>query len=238
MSAELGRLRKALRAKASPAKAASSARFFKTGKGHYGEGDVFIGVTVPEQRAIVATAKDLPFKDIATLLASKVHEERLMGCLLLAGRGQRAAKAQDVAELKKLADFYWEHRAGINNWDLVDSSAEFVLGPYYLKRSRAPLFKMARSARIWDRRYAVLATFHFIRQGDFKDTLRLAELLMEDEHDLIHKACGWMLREVGKREVSVLRTFLQSHAARMPRTMLRYSIERLPVAERHKFMGR
>lgn len=234
----LAQVRQALRQAGSPAKAKSSARFFKTGPGQYGEGDRFLGVTVPEQRAIVAAAKDLPLKDIAALLASKIHEERLCGCLLLAGRGQRAAKTQDDAELKRLAEFYWQHRAGINNWDLVDSSAEHVLGPYYFKRSRAPLFKMARSKRLWDRRYAVLATFHFIRQGDFQDTLRLAELLMEDRHDLIHKACGWMLREVGKRDVSVLRKFLQSHAARMPRTMLRYSIERLPPAERRKFMGR
>jgi 3-methyladenine DNA glycosylase AlkD len=237
MRAALAQIRRALRAAGSPAKAKSSARFFKTGPGQYGKGDTFIGITVPELRDIVAPARELPLKDIAALLASKTHEERLVACLLLAERGKQAAKAQDGAELKKLADFYWKHRAGINNWDLVDSSAEFVLGPYYLRRSRAPLFKMARSKRLWDRRYAVLATFHFIRHGDFKDTLRLAELLMEDEHDLIHKACGWMLREVGKREVSVLRKFLTSHAMRMPRTMLRYSIERLPPAERHKFMG-
>ncbi len=238
MSAGLAQIRRALRAAGSPAKAQSSARFFKTGPGHYGEGDSFLGVTVPEQRAIVATAKELPLKDIAALLASKIHEERLVACLLLAGRGKRADKAQDGAELKRLAAFYWQHRAGINNWDLVDSSAEFVLGPYYFRRSRAPLFKRARSKRLWDRRSAVLATFHFIRQGDFKDTLRLAELLLEDEHDLIHKACGWMLREVGKRDVSVLRGFLMRHATRMPRTMLRYAIERLPPAERRKFMGR
>jgi 3-methyladenine DNA glycosylase AlkD len=232
----LNEVRRQLHAAGSPTRAASSARFFKTGPGQYGAGDVFIGVSVPQQRAIARSAKDLPLPDIAALLASKVHEERLLACILLAGRGQRAAKSGDDAETKKLAAFYWKHRAGINNWDLVDSSAEHVLGPYYFKRSRAPLFKMARSKRLWDRRYAVLTTFHFIRQGDFKDTLRLAELLMEDMHDLIHKACGWMLREVGKREPELLRAFLDENAARMPRTMLRYALEKLAPRERQHYM--
>jgi 3-methyladenine DNA glycosylase AlkD len=232
----LSEVRQQLRARSSPAKAASSARFFKTGEGQYGEGDIFIGVTVPEQRAIAASAKDLPLADITKLLASQVHEERLLACILLAGRGQRAAKAGDEAETKRLANFYWKRRLGINNWDLVDSSAEHVLGPYYFKRSRAPLFKMARSKRLWERRIAVLTTFHFIRQGDFKDTLRLAELLMEDMHDLIHKACGWMLREVGKREPESLRAFLDENAARMPRTMLRYALEKLAPRERQHYM--
>ena len=233
---ELNSLRRELRALGSPAKALSAARFFKNGPGQYGEGDVFLGVTVPQQRSLVVKHRELSLADIQALLASRFHEERLVACLLLAGRAKRAAKAQDPAALKTLASFYWKHRAGINNWDLVDSSAEHVLGSYYIKRSRVPLFKMARSARLWDRRYAVLATFHFIRQGDFKDSLHLTELLMEDKHDLIHKACGWMLREVGKREPEVLRTFLNKNAVRMPRTMLRYSLEKLAPRERQNYM--
>ena len=234
--AGLAALQRRLRALGSREKAAGLSRFFKTGPGHYGEGDRFLGLTVPQLRSVAKDLKDLPLPEVAGLLASPWHEERLLGAILLALRGQRADKAGDKAELGRLARFYWRHRRGINNWDLVDASAEHVLGPYYLGRDPAPLFKMARSKRVWDRRYAVLTTFHFIRQGEFRTTLRLAEQLMEDTHDLIHKACGWMLREVGKREPKVLRAFLDENAASMPRTMLRYALEKLAPRERQHYM--
>jgi 3-methyladenine DNA glycosylase AlkD len=233
---DLGALQRQVRALANPDKVAVLRRFFKTGPGQYGEGDRFLGLTLPQLRGLARDVEDLDLPSVAGLLASPWHEERLLGAILLAGRGRRADEAGDKAELERLARFYWRHRAGINNWDLVDASAEHVLGPYYFGRDPAPLFKMARSKRVWDRRKAVLTTFHFIRRGEFRTTLRLAEQLMEDTHDLIHKACGWMLREVGKREPKVLRAFLDANAASMPRTMLRYALEKLAPRERRYYM--
>ncbi len=228
----------ALRKQADPKAAAFAARFFKTGPGQYGYGDKFLGLTVPKIRQLAKSVQALPLSGIATLLASPWHEERLLGVILLAERGKAASKLGDTTQTKRLADFYWRQRKGINNWDLVDVSAEHVLGPRYFKRSTAPLLKMARSPRLWDRRYAVLATFYSIRRQIFAPTLTLCAKLLDDPQDLMHKACGWMLREVGKRDLSVLRGFLKRHAKRMPRTMLRYAIEKMGPAERAKWMDK
>lgn len=229
-------LQAVLRKQANPKAAAFAARFFKTAPGQYGHGDRFLGLTVPKTRQIAKSALALPLSGISTLLASPWHEERLLGVVLLAERGKAASKKGDAAETKRLADFYWRQRKGINNWDLVDVSSEHVLGPYYFERPLRPLRKMASSSRLWDRRYAVLATFYAIRRDSFKPTLELCAQLLDDEQDLMHKACGWMLREVGKRDIAALRGFLKRHSKRMPRTMLRYAIEKMNPAERSRWM--
>jgi 3-methyladenine DNA glycosylase AlkD len=207
--------------------------FFRTGPGEYGEGDVFLGVRVPMIRGLLREIRESATVHHADrLLASPYHEARLLGLLLLVElfrRGEEAAR-RDIYRL------YLARTDRINNWDLVDLSAEHIVGAWLADRSRRPLDRLARSRSLWERRIAVLATFHFIKRGEFGDTLRLAERLLGDPHDLMHKAAGWMLREAGKRDPAVLRSFLARHAARMPRTMLRYAIERLAPAERARWM--
>ena len=226
---------RALRAVASPARAAATARFFKTGPGEYGEGDRFIGVTVPQQRRIAKAHRELPLPAIARLLASPWHEERLVALMILVGHYERATSE---AGRRGLFRFYLRHLRHVDNWDLVDSSAAPIVGAWLEGRSKALLLRMARSPRLWTRRVAIIATFHDIRRGDARATLRIARLLLGDGHDLIHKAVGWMLREVGKRCCAdTLRAFLRQHAARMPRTMLRYAIERFDAAERARWLA-
>lgn len=208
------------------------ASFFKTGKGEYGEGDVFLGITVPDQRRIARDARSLSLAGIRALLMSKVHEHRLTALLILVEQFRVAAAAGQG----KIADFYLSHTDRINNWDLVDVTAPHILGVYLLDRKRTLLYRLARSPMLWERRIAILATFAFIRENDFSDTLRIAKNLLSDNHDLIHKAVGWMLREVGKREPETAETFLEAHAARMPRTMLRYAIERFPQRRRAYYL--
>lgn len=206
--------------------------FFKTGPGQYAEGDRFLGIRVPALRRLARELRGLALPDAVELLRSPMHEERLLALLILDdayARGDRATRSA-------VARLYLRHTRFINNWDLVDASAPYILGPHLEHRDRRVLVRLARSRSLWERRIAVVATFHFIRQHDFADTLRLAELLLGDRHDLIHKAVGWMLREVGKRDVATLESFLHLHAGRMPRTMLRYAIERLPEAARRRYM--
>ncbi len=230
----LNELRTGLRRAASPAKAAVLQRFFKTGKGEYGEGDVFLGVTVPEQRRLARRFSSLELPAIAELLNSRVHEERLTALLILVNRFAKAAPA----ERRRIYGFYMRHRQRVNNWDLVDSSAPYIVGPYLEGRGTAVLERLARSRNVWDRRIAMLATFDAIRRGDAGPALRIAAMLLADEHDLIHKAAGWMLREVGKRcGAAVLEEFLASHGGTMPRTMLRYAIERFPEARRREYLA-
>jgi 3-methyladenine DNA glycosylase AlkD len=212
--------------------AAVASRFFKTGPGEYGEGDVFIGVTVPQARTLVRPCDDLPEREVLKLLRHRVHEARFLALLILVRRYQRG----DPATRAQVYRLYWRERQWINNWDLVDVSAEHILGGHLLTRSRAPLDRLARSRRLWDRRLAVLATFHFIRRGEFAPTLRLARQLLQDEEDLMHQAVGWMLREVGKRDRRAEEAFLRLHYRRMPRTMLRYAIERFPEARRQQYL--
>jgi len=216
-------------------KAKAYSRFFKCGKGEYGEGDRFLGVTVPEQRAIAKANRDLPFPEIGKLLGSPHHEARLTGLLVLTYAFEKA----DWEKQKSIFDFYLAHLPAVNNWDLVDVTAPPIVGRHLLekKSARKILYRFAKSKNLWKRRIAVVSTFAFIRRGDFADTLAIVEMLLEDPHDLIHKATGWMLREVGKRDESVLKKFLDMHAAAMPRTMLRYAIERFDQKERAGYLG-
>lgn len=223
-------VRRALAAVADPGKARTLAGFFKTGPGEYGEGDLFIGVTVPPLRRIAREfSGNVSFADIAELLASPVHEERLAALLLLVAVYERAPAAGTVR-------FYLRHRRRINNWDLVDLSAPTILGDWLLTRSRSRLDVLARSSSVWDRRIAIVSTLTLIRAGEFADTFRLADLLLQDRHDLIHKAAGWMLREAGKRDQTALEDFLKPRSRAMPRTMLRYAIERFPEPLRRRYL--
>jgi 3-methyladenine DNA glycosylase AlkD len=226
---------KRLRAVATPGKAAVLARFFKTGPGQYGEGDRFLGVMVPEQRRIAKESRELPLAEVAKLLSSPYHEARLTGFLVLAYAFERA----DAGHRREIYEFTLAQRAALNNWDLVDVITPVIIGGWLLERpaERKLLRRFAKSADLWERRLAIVSTHAFIRAGDFTDTLAISETLLDDRHDLIHKATGWMLREVGKRDEAALRGFLSAHAARMPRTMLRYAIERLPEAERQAWLA-
>jgi 3-methyladenine DNA glycosylase AlkD len=221
---------------ADPEKAAFFPKFFKTGPGGYAEGDVFLGVTVPEQRRTARRYRDLPLEQLGGLLRSKVHEHRLTGFLILVARFESA----EAALRTRLFGFCREHLLGLNNWDLVDLVAPKLIGPYLIEHPELqPLLDTwARSRVLWERRIAIMSTLAFIRQGDFTKTLRLAELLLHDEHDLLHKAVGWMLREVGKRDLLTEETFLDRHAATMPRTMLRYAIERFSPERRAHYLRR
>jgi len=213
-------------------KAKVLARFFKTGKGEYGEGDMFLGIVVPHQRTVAKRFRELPLAEVRTLLESPVHEHRLTALLILTCQYPKA----DVKGKRRIYEFYLRSTRYVNNWDLVDLSAPNIVGEYLRGRPRAILFRLARSKSLWERRIAVLATFAFIRQGELRETFRIAELLLGDRHDLIHKAVGWMLREVGKRDGEALEDFLRRHAARMPRTMLRYATERFPLQKRRRYL--
>ncbi len=202
--------------------ALNSARFFKTGQGQYGEGDLFLGVCVPDLRVLAREFKTLPTPEIEMLLRSEIHESRSLALLILVGA---VAKCDD-AKRKEVFDFYIANTKYVNNWDLVDSSAPPLAGAYLFNTSRRPLYKLARSTDLWERRIAIVATQHFIRHDDFADTLKISRMLLGDTEDLIHKATGWMLREVGKRDQPVLEDFLERHAGGLPSTMLRYAVER------------
>ena len=232
-SCSLSALKAELRRSANPSKARLLSGFFKTGPGEYGEGDVFLGLTVPQSRALANRYLPLGHKTAAALLKSPVHEERLIALLLLV----QLYAGGSPSERNKIYACYMRSARFINNWDLVDLSAPKIPGVHLLGRSRKPLFRFAKSKNLWERRIAAVSCLHFIRQRDFADFLSIARLLLRDEHDLIHKAVGWMLREAGKRDLRVLLSFLKAHAAVMPRTMLRYSIEKLPQSQRRVFMN-
>lgn len=229
----LASLRTALHALGFSEKAKSSARFFKTGPGQYGEGDVFIGVTVPEQRKVARQYQDLPLADAEQLLLSSIHEERLVALIILVGQFIRG----DEATKETIYHFYLAHTDRVNNWDLVDSSAEYIVGSWLQNKDKAILVKLAQSESIWERRIAMLATLHYIKQGDPTVALKIAELLLHDKHDLIQKAVGWMLREIGKRcSREVEEAFLLKHYKTMPRTILRYAIEHFPKERREGYL--
>jgi 3-methyladenine DNA glycosylase AlkD len=215
---------------ANPKRARDLAWFFKTGKGEYGEGDKFIGITVPVQRAIAKKFRHLALDDVEKLLESRVHEHRATGLMILVAQYE----AGDAATKQEVFDFYLQHTRRINNWDLVDSSAPYIVGKHLLVRSRRVLYRLAKSSDLWERRIAMIATAAFIRTGDLKDTFGIAAQLLSDKHDLIHKAIGWMLRETGKQSQAKMIAFLKLNYSRMPRTALRYAIERLPEAQRKK----
>jgi 3-methyladenine DNA glycosylase AlkD len=226
-------LKKELQTKANKEKAKNLQRFFKTGPGQYGEGDLFLGIMVPESRKIVAKYKHLTLADLLESFSSKFHEERLTVLLILVEKFRKG----DEAEKKKIFDFYIKNRKGINNWDLVDLTAPKIVGAYLEKKDKALLYKFAKSKYLWEKRIAMISCFNFIRKGDSKDALKIAEILKNDKHDLIQKAVGWMLREVGKRcGQKIEEEFLQKHYKIMPRTMLRYAIERFPEKERKRWL--
>lgn len=225
-------LRKEIKKQANPKQASILQRYFKTGKGEYGEGDIFYGIKVPIQRKIVKQIKDLSLKDLQVLILSKVHEERLIALLILVVQ----FKKSDETKRKRIFKFYIKNRKRINNWDLVDLSAPNIIGEYLLDKEKDLLYQFALSNNLWEKRMAILSTFTFIRNNLFEDTLAISQILLNDKHDLIHKAVGWMLREVGKREVKVEEEFLRQHYKTMPRTMLRYAVEKFPENKRRSFL--
>lgn len=236
-------VRRALRREADAARAKAVARYFKSGPGEYGEGDAFIGVTVPAQRAIVRRYRDLPLAEVDALLTSRVHEERSVALLILVDRFRRATG--DGRLRKRIFQLCLKRLPFINNWDLVDTSAPTLIGGWLADAAsgstppHALLDRLTRSRHLWSRRAAMLATAFDINRGDPREAIRIATMLVNDEHDLIQKAVGWMLREVGTRASGdALDAFLRRHAATMPRTALRYAIERLPASERHYWMTR
>jgi 3-methyladenine DNA glycosylase AlkD len=229
---KLDELREKLRSAARPGDAEFLQGFFKTGPGQYGEGDVFIGVRVPVVRKLAKETDGLKMREVLSLLRSKYHEERLLALIILVRRFEWGTES----ERKEIFDIYLREKRWINNWDLVDVSAPKIVGAWLLDKPRKILGDLASSSNVWDRRIAVLSSFAFIRKGQFADSLQLCERLLQDKQDLIHKACGWMLRELGKRDRATLIKFLDEHAAHMPRTMLRYAIERLTPAERKRYL--
>jgi 3-methyladenine DNA glycosylase AlkD len=221
-----------LRSRANPDHVANLQRFFKTGPGQYGEGDRFIGAKLPGIRAVCRECRGTPLDEILKLLRSPIHEERTLALLMLVD----AFKAGDEEAKRRIYDLYLAHTAFVNNWDLVDCSAGQIAGRWLRGRSTTPLTRLARSKSLWERRIAMIATFDGIRRGEFDDALRIADLLLDDEHDLIHKAVGWMLREVGQRDGARERAFLKARYKTMPRTMLRYAIEKFPERERRTYL--
>ena len=230
----LQQIHREMKGLADPSRAAATSRFFKTAPGQYGAGDRFLGIRVPVLRKLVAKYHAVSLREISALLKSPWHEERLLALLILVRQYSRAEPARREAIYR----LYMRRTAHINNWDLVDCSAEHIVGAHLYDGSRARLVRLAKSKLMWERRIAIIATFHYIKHARFDDTFRIARLLRDDPHDLIHKAVGWMLREAGKRNRAVEEKFLQQHAKRMPRTMLRYAIERFPQRLRRKYLAR
>ncbi len=217
----------------SPEKASKLQRFFKTGKGDYGEGDVFVGVTVPEQRKIAKKHSNLKLKELEKLFSSKIHEHRLTALLILV---EKFEKEENERERKKIFNFYFSNIKGVNNWDLVDLSAPKIVGNFLLNKEKKKLFSLINSKNLWERRIAIVSTFAFIKQGKLELTFKISKLLLNDKHDLIHKSVGWMLREAGKRNPKKLEAFLDKNLSKIPRTMLRYSIEKFPEKKRKYYL--
>jgi 3-methyladenine DNA glycosylase AlkD len=231
----LNKLRKEIEGLKNPEQAKVLQRFFKTGKGQYGEGDVFFGIKVPIQREIVKRYwKYLTLKDIQELLNSKIHEERLIGILTLVEIYNKSKK--DKLKQRQVFEFYLKNTSRVNNWDLVDLSAPNIVGEFSRTDGTEVIKFLAKSKNLWERRIAIVSTHAFIKKRIFGETLSIAEMLLKDEHDLIHKAVGWMLREVGKRNQDVLEIFLKERYKEMPRTMLRYSIEKFPEEKRKAYL--
>ncbi len=216
-----------------PQKAKILQRFFKTGKGEYGEGDVFLGLTVPQEHQVAKKYADLTLLELQELLESKIHEYRMVALFILIEKFKKA----DEKEKEEICQFYLKNTTNINNWDLVDLSAPSIIGHWLLNRNRRILYRLAKSKNLWERRIAILATYTFIKNHQFYDTLEIAEVLLSDKHDLIHKAVGWMLREVGKRDHETLEQFLTKYSSQLPRVMLRYAIEKLPEEKKRLYLN-
>jgi len=225
-------LKKELQDLADDEQAKNLQRFFKTGKGEYGEGDIFLGIKVPVQRDIAKKYSGLSLPKIQELLKSKIHEHRLTGLIILSNK-YKESKEEEKANI---FNFYLKNTKNINNWDLVDVTAPNIVGHFLFDKKKNILYDLARSADLWERRIAIVSTFDFIKKQEFQETLALSEILLDDKHDLIHKAVGWMLREVGKKDKVVLENFLKQHYKIMPRTMLRYAIEHFPEEKRKMYL--
>ncbi|MFH1602230.1 MAG: DNA alkylation repair protein [Candidatus Shapirobacteria bacterium] len=214
-------------------RAQNESRYFKTKKGEYGEGDIFWGVPTDQKRKLAKKYRNLPLKEMKKLLTSPVHDQRFIALVILTTKYSKA----DQKEKEKIFKFYLKHTKYINNWDLVDISAPRIIGAHLLDKNRSLLFKLAKSKNLWERRISIIATFSFIKEDQLKDTLEISKILLVDEHDLIHKAAGWALREVGKKDLTALESFLDKHALNMPRTMLRYSIEKMSEKKRQYYLN-
>ena len=225
-------IKKRLKQLANKEKAEILQRFFKTGPGEYGEGDVFIGVKVPDLRKVAKDFRDIAIKDVIILLESAIHEERLLALLILVSK---YVKGNETAK-KEIYKLYLNKTKYINNWDLVDVTAQHIVGDYLMDKNKAPLYSLVRSEDLWERRIAIMATFYFIRNERYEDTLKIAKILLSDKEDLIHKAVGWMLREIGKKNMVAEEAFLKQHYKKMPRTMLRYAIEKFPEPKRKQYL--
>ena len=229
---KISELKATIRKNANQQHAKNMQWFFKTGKGEYGEGDKFLGLKVPLQRKIAKEFSNIELSALKQLLHSKIHEDRLISLLILVDKYQNA----DEKEKEHVYKFYLQNRKHINNWDLVDLSAPKIVGQHLLDREKEILYKYARSKKLWDKRIAILSTATFIKNEEFTTTLELSDILLYDDHDLIHKAVGWMLREVGKMNVKTLEDYLKPRYNKMPRTMLRYAIEKFPEGKRKKYL--
>lgn len=228
----LNKLLKELKKASNPVRAKASMWFFKTGKGQYGEGDVFVGLSVPQQRIIAKKYSRLPLQDIQKLLESKIHEHRLIGLIILVNQFQKS----DEAVRNKIFNFYLKNARRVNNWDLVDSSAPYIVGEHLFDKNKSILYKLAQSENLWEKRISILATFAFIKRNQFFYALKISSMLLADKHDLIHKAVGWMLREVGKRDIIAEEEFLKKYYKIMPRTTLRYAIEKFPKLKQKQYL--
>ncbi|NGP88442.1 DNA alkylation repair protein [Fodinibius halophilus] len=226
-------VQQALREKENPERAERSQKFFKTGPGEYGEGDRFLGIPTPQIRNIAKDFNELSLPETEKLLQSEWHEERLCALVIMVHKAEKA----DETSHKKLFNLYKRNTRYVNNWDLVDSSAHYIVGRYLMDKDRDILYSWAKSDNLWERRIAIISTFYFIHQEEYEDTLALAEILLNDNHDLIHKAVGWMLREIGNRDRKCEKRFLDQHVQQMPRTMLRYAIEKFPEDERQHYLS-
>ncbi|MFC1822515.1 DNA alkylation repair protein [Thermodesulfobacteriota bacterium] len=225
-------IRKTLKSLSNPAIAEHSQRFFKTGEGEYSAGDKFLGIRVPVLRKQVRKYKSISIKETLQLLNSAYHEERLFALLMLVEKYSKGSSEEKT----NIYQHYLNNTKFINNWDLVDSSAGYIVGAYLEDKDKQPLYELAKSNNLWERRISIISTFHMIKKNDFKDALEISRILKNDTEDLIHKAVGWMLREIGKRNPSVERAFLKKYYKGLPRTMLRYAIEKFPEKEREKYL--
>ena len=232
MNNQVANIKNEMRKLANKKIAEHSQRFFKTGKGQYGEGDIFLGIRVPVLRKIAKKFRRISLAEVSKLLESKFHEERLLSILMLVN----LFKSGDEDDQELIYELYLDKTKFINNWDIVDISAGNIVGAFLFEKDKAPLYRLVFSENLWERRIAIVATFYFIRNDEFDDTLRIAEILFTDKEDLIHKAVGWMLREVGKRVIEIEEEFLEEHYLKMPRTMLRYAIERFPETRRKMYL--
>ena len=232
MTKSLEEIQKKLKRLGNEEKAKKHQSFFKTGPGEYGERDIFVGVTVPELRKLANEYKTIPLKEVKHLLRSPIHEERLLSLFLLIHRYSNG----DESEKERIYELYLKNTKFINNWDLVDSSAGHIVGAFLFGKNKKPLYDLVKSENLWERRISIISTFYFIKRNQFADTIKIATILLSDKEDLIHKAVGWMLREVGKRDISTEEKFLKNYYQNMPRTMLRYAIEKFPESKRQQYL--